>query len=331
MARLRNRAGQCMSPTPPTSCRSIATGIGTIKPAALLAVPVTYREQRHGVLVLASIAPLSELDRTFIEHIADQLGVALNNLKQFSNLKYLAQQLRERSQEISRKNLQLEEANRTKSEFLANMSHELRTPLNAIIGFSEALKDGLIGELAESQREYINDIYTSGEHLLSLINDILDLAKVEAGKMTLELEAVSIDEVLLNSLSMIKEKALNHHLKLVLDAKPIWGISLPIFASLSRLSITCYPTPLIIPMAAPYRLLRIAGRHVGYLPTRYRHRHRPGGSGALVPTVTQIDSALSRQYQGTGLGLVMVKHLAELHGGSVETGKASWARDRGFW
>ena len=83
-----------------------------------------------------------------------------------------------------------------KSEFLATMSHELRTPLNAIIGFSEALKDGLVGGMTDSQREYPGDIFTSGQHLLSLINDILDLSKVEAGMMTLELEPANLDDLL---------------------------------------------------------------------------------------------------------------------------------------
>ncbi|MFY9329953.1 MAG: response regulator [Georgfuchsia sp.] len=305
---------------PGSGLLTIATGIGSINPAALLAVPVTYREQRLGVLVLASIAPLSEQDRTFIEHIADQLGVALNNLKQFKDLKYLTEQLRERSNEINRKNLQLEEANRTKSEFLANMSHELRTPLNAIIGFSEALKDGLMGKLEENQREYIKDIYTSGEHLLLLINDILDLAKVEAGKMTMELEPVSVNAVLQNSLSMVKEKALNQNLKLALDTDAEMPV---IVADVRKLKQIVYnllsnavkftPDGGSISLSA-HRVddmleIAVTDTGIGIAPEDQARLFRP---------FTQIDSTLSRQYQGTGLGLSMVKRLAELHGGNVE-------------
>src|SRR3982074_2383965 len=110
-------------------------------------------------------------------------------------------------QRLQQKNLELEEASRMKSEFLANMSHELRTPLNAIIGFSEVLADGLRGEMSEQQKKFIGDIFSSGKHLLSLINDILDLSKVEAGKMMLDLESVQISSLFANSLSIIKEKA----------------------------------------------------------------------------------------------------------------------------
>jgi signal transduction histidine kinase/DNA-binding response OmpR family regulator/CHASE3 domain sensor protein len=329
------QSGRVVHVTAPGSgLLTIATGIGSIAPAAVLAVPVTSREKRQGMLVLASLTPLSEQDRTFVEHIAGQLGVALNNLKQFSDLKFLSEQLRERSSEISQKNLQLEEANRTKSEFLANMSHELRTPLNAIIGFSEALKDGLMGEVAENQREYIEDIYASGEHLLSLINDILDLAKVESGKMTLDLEPVSVNAVLQNSLSMVKEKSLNHRLKLTLEA----DAGMPdIVADMRKLKQIVYnllsnavkftPDGGTITLGARRidGMLEIAISDTGIgISTENQAK--------LFQPFIQIDSTLSRQYQGTGLGLVMVKRLAELHGGSVglesEVGKGSrfWMR-----
>src|SRR5881227_1498502 len=121
-------------------------------------------------------------------------------------------------QRLQQKNGELEEASRMKSEFLANMSHELRTPLNAIIGFSEVLGDGLIGNLSDQQKKFIGDIFSSGKHLLSLINDILDLSKVEAGKMMLDVESVQISSLFANSLSIIKEKAHARHINLTLDA-----------------------------------------------------------------------------------------------------------------
>ena len=214
---------------------------------------------------------------------------------------------------------QAEQANRIKSEFLSNMSHELRTPLNAIIGFSEALKDGLMGKVAENQLEYINDIYISGEHLLSLINDILDLAKVEAGKLELELEQFSLDSVLQNSLSMVKEKALTHRLKVTLEADAMMP---EIVADIRKLKQIVYNmlsnavkfTPdggdVTIGAHRVGDMLEITVRDTGIgISTENQAK--------LFQPFTQIDSILARKYQGTGLGLVMIKHLAELHGGSV--------------
>jgi signal transduction histidine kinase/CheY-like chemotaxis protein len=210
-------------------------------------------------------------------------------------------------------------ANIAKSEFLSNMSHELRTPLNAIIGFSEALKDGLMGDVAENQREYINDIFTSGEHLLSLINDILDLAKVEAGKMELELEQFSLGAVLQNSLSMVKEKAMAHRLSVTLET----DAGMPeIVADMRKLKQIIYNLLSNAVKFTPDGGTVTLGAH--RVDNMLEISVRDAGIGIsaenlakLFQPFTQIDGALARKYQGTGLGLVMIKHLAELHGGSV--------------
>src|SRR5688572_5272011 len=128
-------------------------------------------------------------------------------------------------QTLQQKNDELEEASRMKSEFLANMSHELRTPLNAIMGFSEVLKDGMMGELTDQQRGLAVKIFASGQHLLALINDVLDLSKVEAGKMTLELEPVQVSSLLVNSLSIIREKAASRRIRLGMEPHKDLGLT----------------------------------------------------------------------------------------------------------
>jgi PAS domain S-box-containing protein len=127
-------------------------------------------------------------------------------------------ELKRIEQMLVQKNVELQDASRMKSEFLANMSYELRAPLNAIIGFSELLKDGLLGEMADEQRGFIGDIFDSGKHLLSLINDILDLSKVETGKMVLDLEPVKVSSLFAKGLSIIRKKAANGHVRLTMEA-----------------------------------------------------------------------------------------------------------------
>jgi signal transduction histidine kinase len=162
---------------------------------AVLSVPLLREEQIIGSLSLSRKAPgefspeVVEVLRTF----ATQSALAIQNARLF--------------REIADKSAQLEAASRHKSEFLANMSHELRTPLNAIIGFSEVLTERMFGELNEKQEEYLKDIYASGQHLLSLINDILDLSKIEAGRMELELADFDLPSTIDNALILVRERA----------------------------------------------------------------------------------------------------------------------------
>ncbi|MES2743630.1 MAG: PAS domain S-box protein [Pseudomonadota bacterium] len=246
------------------------------------------------------------------------------------------------------KNIELEHASRMKSEFLATMSHELRTPLNAIIGFSEALKDGLMGPVSALQHEHIDDIFTSGEHLLALINDILDLSKVEAGMMALELEPVDLNGLLTHSLSIVRDKAAAQHVVLELD----------IGADLGVVQLDLRKTKQIV-----YNMLSNAvkfGAGGGAVSVRARRVPRAAvgtlagdwpvygfsladnqyhdflelcvsdsgigisrdNMGRLFQAFSQIDSSLARKFAGTGLGLAMIKQLAELQGGAVAVASA---------
>jgi PAS domain S-box-containing protein len=252
-------------------------------------------------------------------------------------------ELKRFEQKLQQKNVELEDASQMKSEFLANMSHELRTPLNAIIGFSEVLRDGLLGEMAEQQRKFIGDIFSSGQHLLSLINDILDLSKVEAGKMTLDLEAVQVRALLVNSLSIIREKAATRHIQLDMDALEELGC---IQADVRKLKQVVYnllsnavkftPDGGQVTLRAAHvsreEVAQRSGSDIGlslsladpgcseFLEISVTDNGigiSPEGLERLFKPFSQIDGGLARKFEGTGLGLAMVKQLAELHGGAV--------------
>ena len=179
---------------------------------SLLAVPLVRQDQLVGALVIRRRAPggfgdeTPELLRTF----ANQSGLAIVNARLFG--------------ELDTKRAELEIASRHKSEFLASMSHELRTPLNAVIGFSEVLLDRMFGDLNPRQEEYLRDIWTSGRHLLELLNEILDLSKVEAGRMVLEPSLMSVRACLDYVLSLVRDRAAAHGIELGLDVADEVGI-----------------------------------------------------------------------------------------------------------
>jgi PAS domain S-box-containing protein len=250
---------------------------------------------------------------------------------------------------LQQKNIELEGASRMKSEFLANMSHELRTPLNAIIGFSEVLKDGLMGEMTEQQRGFIGDIFGSGKHLLSLINDILDLSKVEAGKMTLDLEPVQVSSLFANSLSIIREKAAARRIRLSMEASEGLGSIQVDVRKVKQIVYNLLSNAVKFTVEGGHVTLRArrvpredVGRPNGAwtgrtfpLPADSEFAEfleigvtdsgigiAPDGLERLFKPFSQIDSGLARRFEGTGLGLAMVKLLAELHGGAVSVESA---------
>jgi len=233
----------------------------------------------------------------------------------------LAQRVAERTSELSLANAELARAVHAKDEFLANMSHELRTPLNAVLGLSEALQEEVYGTLTEKQRFSLQTIEESGRHLLTLINDILDLAKIEAGREELSLADVAIESVCQASLRMIKQVAQKKNLRVIES----FQIHVPsIQADERRLK------QILVNLLSNAVKFTPEGGQVGLEVTTDTEHNQvsftvwdtgigiaPEHLERLFKPFTQIDSGLNRQHDGTGLGLSLVMRLAEMHGGSV--------------
>lgn len=218
-------------------------------------------------------------------------------------------------------NAQLSRAARLKDEFLAAMSHELRTPLNGILGFTQALQESIYGELAERQRDSIRSIEESSRHLLALINDILDLSKIEAGKLTLELEDVDVEMAAQSSLRVVRELAVRKRIRLNLgvhtevefvrvDQRRLKQILVNLLSNAVKftpeggsvgIEVASHPSE-------PAIVFDVVDSGIGIAPADVPK---------LFQAFVQVDSRLARRYEGTGLGLALVKRLAEMHGGTV--------------
>jgi signal transduction histidine kinase len=231
--------------------------------------------------------------------------------------------------ELGRLYRQLETANQHKSEFLANMSHELRTPLNAVIGFSEVLLERLFGDLNAKQDEYLKDILTSGRHLLSLINDVLDLSKVEAGRMELELSTFDVASALANAMTLVRERAQRHGVTLGLDVVPEVGALVAderkfkqIVLNLLSNAVKFTPDGGRIDVNARREednvMIAVHDTGIGIAPE---------DQAAVFEEFRQVGRDYTSKQEGTGLGLTLTKKFVELHGGRIwvesEPGKGS--------
>jgi signal transduction histidine kinase len=257
----------------------------------------------------------------------------------------LEQRVTERTQELRAANERLTEVDRLKSEFLATMSHELRTPLNAILGFSAIMRDGVTGELSAEQREYLDLINQSGEHLLALVNDVLDLSKIESGHMTLDMEAGDIVVLAESTLAALAERARARRVRLrfekacamgplLLDSRKVRQILLNLLSNAVKFTEEQGAVTLSInklPAAAVREAIAHASDDTRVFPLRGASSDdylelavSDTGIGIaaqdlkrLFEPFTQVDSSLSRRHEGTGLGLMMVLRLTELHGGAL--------------
>jgi signal transduction histidine kinase len=221
---------------------------------------------------------------------------------------------------ISENNYRLEAVSRSKSDFLANMSHELRTPLNSVIGFSEVLEDELFGPINEKQHEYVNNILISGKYLLSLINDILDISKVESGKMELELTEFSLQEAVESSFVMLKEKALKNGITLSIDLSPEADVNIvadkrklkQILFNLISNAVKFTPAggavDVHVVRDADFIEITVVDNGMGIKEEDILKLFQP---------FTQLESVYTKEFEGTGLGLALNRLLVELHGGRI--------------
>ena len=266
----------------------------------------------------------------------DEVLVLVRNI---SDRKRAEEALQLSNEKLLATNKELERVTRLKDEFLATMSHELRTPLNAILGISEGLLEQVFGELNQRQQNSLKTIQKSGQHLLELINDILDVAKIEAGMFTLEITSVSVSYLCESSLSFVKHQALQKNILLNLTIHDNMPKAIEIDERRMRqllinlLSNAVKFTPKNGNVTLEAKLVNVAIGDTAVNTEAHFQEHSKTEIHFLVSDTgigisqddinklfqpfMQIDSSLSRQYAGTGLGLNLVKKLAELHGGQV--------------
>ncbi|HEY4720035.1 MAG TPA: ATP-binding protein, partial [Candidatus Methylomirabilis sp.] len=316
-------------------------------------VPLIAQGRPIGVLGVDrkySRRPLEPATVELLQLFAGQAALAIENARLYEEQRLSAQHLEStvetRTRELQEAMRRVEQASRFKSEFLATMSHELRTPLNAIIGFSELLRDQQFGPLNDKQTRYVQNVWTSGKYLLQLINDILDLSKVEAGKLEIQPESLDLGEALhaaLNQLrSLAEPKGLHMDLRMadglaLLTADPV-RFNQILYNLLSN-------AVKFTPPGGKITLSARVQRATSNVQSSKSHDVGPWTSDEqtfveisvedtgigikaedlprLFQEFTQLDASLSRQHQGTGLGLALTKKLVELHGGRI------WAESRG--
>jgi len=283
----------------------------------VVVTPLLREGKPFGTILLRrnEVRAFSDQEVALLRTFGDQAAIALENVRLFH--------------EIEQKSRQLETANRHKSEFLANMSHELRTPLNAIIGFSEVLLERLFGDLNPKQDDYLKDIHSSGKHLLQLINDILDLSKVEAGRMELETSSFDLPTAIANAMTLIRERAQKHEIALsqevgaglgeiVADERKFKQILLNLLSNAVKFTPDGGRIEVKAHRDAGNVVVSVHDTGIGIAPA---------DRDAVFEEFRQVGRNYTNKQEGTGLGLALTRKFVELHGGRIwlesEPGKGS--------
>ena len=300
---------------------------------SVLNVPILIRGQLFGGICLNTTTTqrtFTESEIHLLQQISDHAAIALYNAQSYERLEQLVQA---RTQELEHEKRLSEAANTAKSEFLANMSHELRTPLTGILGFSSILLKQIFGPLNAKQQQYIEQTAACGEHLLALINDLLDLSKIEAGRDDLTLETVDVKELCTACLAFIREQAQNRGLRVVLaidpkvttcpaDSRRLKQILVNLLSN--AVKFTEQGTVTLTVDQADSGMDQKSTDFSPEQPMCIRFQVADTGIGiaeqdmpVLFQPFQQLDSGLDKKYQGTGLGLALARKLAQLHGGDL--------------
>ena len=285
---------------------------------SILKTPIHIRDNFFGGISLHTTTKhraFSQEEVELLKQIADQAAIALYNAQSYEMLEKL---VKERTQQLEQEKLISEAANLAKTDFLSNMSHELRTPLTGILGFSNVLLQQIFGPLNDKQQQYIEGIASCGNHLLELINDLLDLSKVEAGKEELAVETIVVEELCQSCLSLVREQCLQQNLELkiliaadvttwVADRRRVKQILVNLLSNAVKFTEHGSVT-LQVKTSGENLELSVIDTGIGI--------DKAGQLGLFQP-FKQIDSGLNRKYEGTGLGLALSRKLAQLHGGDI--------------
>ncbi|MCP3471016.1 ATP-binding protein [Bradyrhizobium sp. CCGUVB1N3] len=282
---------------------------------------ISERRTKDGgyVSVGTDITRIKEHEQKLVDNDLRLRATVIDLKRSQAALERQTNELADLAEKYQREKTRAEEANQTKSKFLANMSHELRTPLNAIIGFSEVMGSGMFGELGnEKYQEYCQDILTSGHYLLEVINDILDMSKIEAGRMKLDMEELDLSRTLAESLRVVSGRAQDKNLTLDADIESIISVvadrraTKQIIVNLLSNAVKFTPDGGRIVVRSRQLedkvVLMIADTGIGIAPHSLTRLGRP---------FEQVESQLTKTYHGSGLGLAIARSLAQLHGGTM--------------
>lgn len=285
---------------------------------SLLSVPIIIQGRLFGGLMLHSIQQqrnFSQLEITTVKRIANQAAIALNNAQRYHHLQ---QEFQQRSQELEQEKQRSESANLAKTEFLSHINHELRAPVGSIIGFARMLLEEIYGDLNDKQKQYLRAIASSGQHLLDLINDFLDISKIEAGKEQLSREKISIEELCLQSISLVKGQAKEAQLELNLEIATDIQDCIADQLRLKQILINLLSNAIKFTETGSVTLKVTQKDHILYwsvIDTGIGIA--PEDQIKLFQPFQQLHTSIHRKHKGTGLGLALARKLAQLHGGEI--------------